>query len=802
MDKAAYLHAIAGLLHDPLINRARQWIPAGWEGASPDTISLSSRLAAGAMNIKTEAASGQLQSVLSTIQADGEIAAAAHWPLGLLNLETTPPFPTEKQESTKAASARQALVTSLDNEVSVLKALYEKADEADLPLYVENLMLSMQRHAWCLPSAYFDELPDASLYDHSRMTAALSAILAGSEPSADLKANPSNSESSVALLIGGDISGIQDFIYQVSSRGATPAMRGRSFYLQLLGEVIPRFILHELDLPITNLIYAGGGHFFMLIRPSQKEELDSLRARISRVLLYHHRGDLYLAITSVPLAGKDFFGKGIAEKWEELRRALQQTKACRFSELGSDLNYLFIEQDHGGNEEKQCQVCGLEHQETRLERREADEEGVRKCPVCISYEDLGDDLRRADWLVLKQINSSSTPDLLSEWIPGDYKKVLGHFGIEVSVARDMPSVDGPATVLALGDYGDKFQSTTKVAVGRRFIVNVTPLLSEEDRKSLKDRLTEEEWKDLPAAGRIKPFDVLEKQSQGIPRLGVLRMDVDNMGDMFTEGLGDKASLARLAALSFCVHLFFEGWVGHLAEQRNREDGQNGRGERLYSIYSGGDDLFFVGSWDAVTDLAVQIRSELGRYANYHPGVHVSAGIVLVGGKYPLAQAAQDAGRAEHAAKNLQWFVAGKRMRKDAVTFLGKTLPWAKFSQQHLDEAGQNVVQGMMQHLRNLVEKQGANKQLLRLLMQLQTQYDEALRKRRLVGKEYNRLGEQQFPWGPWMWLGDYYLARQARQAKSKVLEDEIKKIKEDIKTNFHHIEWIGLAARWAELLTR
>ena len=68
----------------------------------------------------------------------------------------------------------------------------------------------------------------------------------------------------VALLIGGDISGIQKFIYTIASKKAAKTLRGRSFYLQLLTEAVLRFVLGELELPYTNVIYAGGGHFFLL----------------------------------------------------------------------------------------------------------------------------------------------------------------------------------------------------------------------------------------------------------------------------------------------------------------------------------------------------------------------------------------------------------------------------------------------------------------------------------------------------------------------------------------------------------
>ncbi|MDW8101235.1 MAG: hypothetical protein RML36_17335, partial [Anaerolineae bacterium] len=59
---------------------------------------------------------------------------------------------------------------------------------------------------------------------------------------------------------------------------------------------------------------------------------------------------------------------------------------------------------------------------------------------------------------------------------------------------------------------------------------------------------------------------MEVQSKGIQRLGVLRMDVDNLGKLFAEGFGENATLSRVAALSFAISLFFEGWVEVLAER--------------------------------------------------------------------------------------------------------------------------------------------------------------------------------------------------------------------------------------------
>jgi len=100
------------------------------------------------------------------------------------------------------------------------------------------------------------------------------------------------------VLIGGDISGVQNFIYTLSAKGAAKTLRGRSFYLQLLNEAVLRYVLRELGLPTTNVIYSGGGHFYLLAPPSAAQRLADIQQKIDRVLVKHHGTALYLAMES------------------------------------------------------------------------------------------------------------------------------------------------------------------------------------------------------------------------------------------------------------------------------------------------------------------------------------------------------------------------------------------------------------------------------------------------------------------------------------------------------------------------
>jgi CRISPR-associated protein Csm1 len=257
--------------------------------------------------------------------------------------------------------------------------------------------------------------------------------------------------------------------------------------------------------------------------------------------------------------------------------------------------------------------------------------------------------------------------------------------------------------------------------------------------------------------------------------------VDNLGQIFSEGLGQKATLSRVASLSFALSLFFEGWVGRIAQSLNKD----GR-ELIYSIYSGGDDLFFVGAWPQMPDLAERINQELHAYTGRHPAIHTSGGIALVPDKYPLYQAAEDALEAEHAAK-------ANRLDgpKNALHFLGKIIPWARFGRvRHYRDMLQKLVAPEGKE-----EKPKVPRNLLHRLSQLYLVYEEA----RQAQAEQGQTG--QVYWGPGQWRSAYSLARLAQRHKQA--GEELKALQEDLRLeNFSNIEWIGPAARWTELLLR
>lgn len=121
------------------------------------------------------------------------------------------------------------------------------------------------------------------------------------------------------------------------------------------------------------------------------------------------------------------------------------------------------------------------------------------------------------------------------------------------------------------------------------------------------------------------FSDLANDSKGLKRMGILRMDVDNLGLIFTKGLGKGGSVSRVTALSRYLTLFFSGYLNTLCQQDKYR-------EKILIVYSGGDDLFVVGAWDKVIELAEEINREFREFTCHNPSFTLSGGIAMTGEK--------------------------------------------------------------------------------------------------------------------------------------------------------------------------
>lgn len=652
-----------------------------------------------------------------------------------------------------------------------------------------QLTYLLHAYAWALPSA---SDPVVSLFEQARTDAALAAARIGRNPEAPV------------LLIGGDISGVQSFIYTLSAAGATKALRARSFYLQLLTEVLARRLLNRVAMPITNLLYSGGGRFYLLVPGEAAARIDEWRREIGEFLLHRHAGELYVALgaaifDAATLNNSERFGA----QWRVLNESINADKRRRFAALDAATlaDTVFAPQGHGGGVKAACVVCRYQGEpeeftpfQPDIEEQRAPENQRVICRLCASFETLAQALHRAKFLMLTP--TETQPVTGRKRVPA--LDVLRDLGMDIDLIHDEHALNERlprttlTTVLSLGaaPSPDLWQRlyAQGVVVGLRPLVNETPTLRAEDRDDpkLQRWLASNPDEQRTATGdSVKTFGMMVEQSRGVKRLGVLRMDVDDLGDIFAVGI-QQTGLARVSTLSAALARFFEGWVGVLCRTLNEREGN-----RVYAIYSGGDDLFIVGSWDVLPHLARAIREDLRAYAR-NDMVRVSAGLSLHPPKFPLYQAAAAAEEALDQAKH--------RPGKDSFSFLDQVVGWGSDADEVFtihSELTRFIAAYDVKH------KDGLSRAALHVFQAMYSAYQRPIDQERDVARRKTIFI------GRWLWFGVYQLSRMA-DGKNDQVKPWLAAIRDRLReggdtppnVGKRFIERVALAARWTQLLVR
>jgi CRISPR-associated protein Csm1 len=167
-------------------------------------------------------------------------------------------------------------------------------------------------------------------------------------------------------------------------------------------------------------------------------------------------------------------------------------------------------------------------------------------------------------------------------------------------------------------------------------------------------------------GAVVEFSALADRAPA-SYLGILRMDVDDLGAIMSRGLPrPDRTLSKVAALSRTVSWFFGAYLDTIADSHD-----------LYVTYAGGDDLFIVGPWDGILEAAVEVRNAFSAYACDNPDLHLSGALWICKGKFPVGRAAGYAGqRLEELAKTLRDLTrAIDDTDKNALAVFETKVPW-------------------------------------------------------------------------------------------------------------------------------
>ena len=507
-----------------------------------------------------------------------------------------------------------------------------------------------------------DQANDISLYMHSKITAAVAHSMVHyfeEQEITDYKEycyqNSKKFRDMPAFrLISGDISGIQNFIYTIPSKGALKSLRGRSFYLEILMEQIVDELLDALQLTRANLIYNGGGHFYILAPNTTKTStaIETMEKSINEWFLTVFGTKLYLALGSATAAAAELIQSQRA-LFRKVSQSVGEAKSKRYSEQHlADLfnpNSTYNTVLHG---ERECSIC---HTSTVALSPYGKDTDAEACPICNGLYRLGEQIvdGRDTVFVLARPNISDD----SESIPK----------VEVYVNNLSSDADKGKLYLYVVPESllQKFESSHE-------ILRIYSKNTAKTGHNVFNRIWLADYVARKDNGQVYEFEELAASSgfgddKGIKRLGVLRADVDNLGAAFIGGFisegADKfkyGTLSRYADLSRDLAMFFKVAVNKMAQGDVQGFGtsvtpftiwanKQVTTRKIHVIYSGGDDVFLVGAWDELLELAIDIREKLAEVTDNK--TTMSAGLALFSPSYPISQMAAITGLLESVAKD-------------------------------------------------------------------------------------------------------------------------------------------------------
>jgi len=505
-----------------------------------------------------------------------------------------------------------------------------------------QLYYLLEKYLWCVPAQTTNYVPDISIFDHAKNTAAIALCLyeeysAGSLTSEGLSKMTDNSDDHF-MLIKGDVSGIQDFIFHIPSKGATKSLKGHSVYISLLSDVITRYIARKMGLENANILYNGGGNFYILAPKTYEVKFEELRKKISKLLLKVHGGSIYVALDYILLSPKDM--TNFNTHWNRITQKVDVQKKRKWREIDLRENFdtIFGPMGVGSKAGTYCQLYGVENTERKIVINPENEKSY--CTFCASFIDLTNDLKDADCLVIKEVDEDIS-DIQ------DYQNVFRQLGFEYHFTKmHLLKDDDKANAYLIND-------TDFLEKGcRGFVMGSYQLPYDAERNQQLS------------------FDDIAEKSKGDKKLAFLKLDVDNLGNIFSKGLGKSSTVSRITSLSRMLALFFEGYINHIIRENNWQDS-------LYVVFSGGDDTFIVGAWDKVLAFAREFYSKFRDFTCHHPKVTFSAGICIFRDDFPVIMASSVTEEALEKAKS--YLEKGQEVpQKNRISLFGEVFSWTEF----------------------------------------------------------------------------------------------------------------------------
>lgn len=594
----------------------------------------------------------RLESIFSQIKIDNQASNAVKV-CSLNKLSAQNCMPEDKTELSQQMAEEQYKLFWNDFE-SKLKAIDYSLKETNFNQFYLSMLSLLEKYTWCIPSSSFAVIPNVSLFDHLKTTTAFADALYLYHENKNTLTYKNIMESDLAenkfLLIQGDFSGIQKFIFNIKGHShAAKILRARSFFVSVATDIVAYDLCNKIGLTPAGIVMNAGGKFTILAPNTDetKKIINDIENEVNKRMTELTYGETRMSIAYVEVAEQDFYTHldnvpMFSNKMKELNNALEKKKMKVIIDKDTAVFNDYL--DQWAEKDQDTGACISCNTNPKLKGD--------FCEQCSMFDSMGRQIIKAEYLSIG--NNIVGIDVL--------------LGYKINFVKDTKA-----------EYSFILKNT-EITDGypiKRYAGNLPELTATDLNDDRFSGMTEKQFdKNDFKEGEPKTFTHLAYQSldkatkRGKPFLGVIKADVDNLGYIFSKGFMTKQehkeineqTFSKYASLSRMLDYYFTGVLMEYVKKNNLN---------IYTVFAGGDDLFLIGAWTDMFKAITFIKDSFKSFVAHNNGIHLSMGFALVKPSLPVPK------MGELAEEQLQ---LSKNIGKNSFSMLNQTVSWNKFDE--------------------------------------------------------------------------------------------------------------------------
>lgn len=535
--------------------------------------------------------------------------------------------------------------------------------------FFNSLYYILEKYTWCLPSDTKKKVCDISLFDHLKTTSAISlaSYLYHKKTDTIFEKAVKDDELNKFLILSVDIEGLNDYITNVNTtKQASKRLRGKSFLSNLLIQSIAFRIVKELDLTIANILIYSSDKAYILADNTDhtKGKIKDIVNEINFYLFNQFEALLYLNVAFVETNGNNL--KNFSFILERLEYKSKISNMKKFEEFIIENPILYKNKKI----KKVCPVC----------ENYFIFDSENKCSLCDIETSIG------SWLVKSKYIAFYDKDI-------DYDQKIKIFDINsffIAFIRDEITLNKIKSKPFMVFNLQNTEILKNYPWGFKFYANYVPLYDDYEEFI---KFSGESYK-INYKEEIKTFEAIGNRSIGAKNLGVLKLEVDNIKELFDVGLlgnreinslpyfdqdneclVDYTSISRITTLWRMLNSFFESYIYNLFKLSKPQKITLFK-EKVdidlsnhYIVSSNGTNLTIIGPWNEVIFLSKFINDKFKEFVSHNTDMTLSAGISIIRNKEPIM----------YGLKNAEESLNKAKLYKNGLVIFDRFIYWKDFN---------------------------------------------------------------------------------------------------------------------------